>query len=1362
MNGTCCTLDGLFDWLLEETGVDFSCYRINTMQRRLEKRRKALGIETEEDYYAYIQSHPEESGLLFEEFLIGVTSFFRDPATFSYVEKHVLPSLYEKQPEEIRLWVPGCSTGPEVYSYGMLLCEYREKIGSDIPVRIFATELNPRALAVARKGVYSERTLEGLDADRRGRFFVPYKNAYKVTEELRRMVCFSRHNLLSDPPYGRMDLVSCRNLLIYLKPDVQSQVISLFRSALTDNGYLVLGTSERVEEMNRLFKQVDIKNKIYQAAAHVGSAREWRLSNRCEKTNLTNEIHDPSENLEWEGEKDMGVPSETSVSLALLDRTAEGLVVIDDTFRMAFIRGGFRAHMTLPEGKVSGHIKETVSPELWRIIRWLIEESRKSGKRTVAKRITLKGALYNLEAETDFMEWEGRRYHALFLKKNESTQDPIQEIAVSLDQNEMINTLEGELDETREQLQTTVEILESANEELRATNEELLASNEEIESTNEELHSLNEELQTANQKLEEAHSDIKNLLVSTIIGMVFLDRNMHIRHFTPGITEHLDLTEDDIGRAVGSFSAAYAEEEWEKVLATSLRVLRAPTRVERIEIRNKRNDRYYLARITPYYNANDVVGGVVISFINITRQKEMEEALRLSQQQYALLFENMSSAFALHEIICDKAGKPTDYRFLDMNPACEKMIGPRETYIGKRAKKVLPQLDDDLVRIYGEVALTGKPIQTEYYSKDLDGHYHIHVYSPAPQQFATIFLDITDRVRGEQQMRAAKANTDLAFDIARVAVWDMDLSCNQFHPSGKWFDLVGCDPEKLNGTDKYYRSHIHPDDRKRTMKILQNHLKGRTKDYRAEFRFMNEAKGEYMWISEIGRVLDRAENGAPLRMVGLDQDVTGRKALENRIREQEQTYRAIFENSPAGIFHATLEGEILEINTTFAKMFGYGSPKEMRTAFGKKGQALFFHTAAEKKLLSRAKKGKRIKNTMIVRKNKSGEPVICRVSINKLEKKQESQEYLEGNLVDVTEQALQEEKLRYMASHDVLTEVFNRNQFEEYLTQVDEKHWPLGMAVFDVDGLKIINDAFGHQMGDRLLTAFSTKLKTYFPKPCLIFRIGGDEFTVMIPNADKEREKESIGRLIQEINDLEDFPFTGSVSWGLSVNESGETSLPETFKQAEDLMYKRKLTETKSTRSDMLNSLVGTLQQKTHETRLHSERMENLAVEVGTRMGLSMHEIENLRLLARLHDIGKIAISDDILKKPGPLTPQEWVNMKRHSEIGYRIAINIREVADVAEGILCHHEWWDGSGYPAGRKEDRIPVISRIISVVDAYDAMTNDRVYRAAVSHEQAVEEILRMRGVQFDPEVVDMLVAFMEEKDESRGADEEDELPA
>ena len=299
------------------------------------------------------------------------------------------------------------------------------------------------------------------------------------------------------------------------------------------------------------------------------------------------------------------------------------------------------------------------------------------------------------------------------------------------------------------------------------------------------------------------------------------------------------------------------------------------------------------------------------------------------------------------------------------------------------------------------------------------------------------------------------------------------------------------------------------------------------------------------------------------------------KALENRLREQEQTYRVIFENSPAGIFHATVEGEMLEINPTFAQIFGYTSPREMRQTYAKKGEALFFHSVSEKKLLARAKKGRRIKNALIVRENKTGEPVICRVSINRLERKHNGQECLEGNLVDVTEQAMQEEKLRYMASHDVLTEVFNRNQFEEYLTQVNENHWPLGMAVFDVDGLKIINDAFGHQMGDRLLTAFSTRLKFHFPKPCMIFRIGGDEFTAMIPKADKEKITESIEMLTREISDLEDFPFTGSVSWGLSVNENGETSLPETFKQAEDLMYKRKLTETKSTRSDMLNSLGG-------------------------------------------------------------------------------------------------------------------------------------------------------------------------------------------
>lgn len=1348
------TLDSIFDWLLQESGVDFTCYRVNTMQRRLEKRLKALGFKNEEEYYAHIRSHPEEAGFLFDEFLIGVTSFFRDPPTFAYISRYILPAIFDRNPEEIRLWVPGCSTGPEVYSYGILICEYRDKIGSKIPVRIFATELNPRALDVARKGVYPERTLEGMSAERRRRFFTPYKKGYKVCETLRRIVCFSRHNVLADPPYGHMDLVSCRNLLIYLKPEAQSKVISLFRSAVRDDGYLVLGTSERVEEMNRLFKPVNIKNKIYQAAAHV-AGREVHFIPRNEKTILTSDVTRPSEKSEWEGEKDMGVPSEASVSMALLERTADGLVVVDDTYKIAFIRGMFRTHMTLPDGKVSGHIKETVPTKLWRVIRWLTDESRKAEGRAIARKISLGDGLFSLEARTDFMEWEGHSYHALFLRGDDGMQEPVPEVAVALDQNDIITTLEGELDETREQLQATVEILEASNEELRATNEELLASNEEIESTNEELHSLNDELQTANQKLEQAHSDIKNLLVSTIIGMVFLDKNMHIRHFTPGISEHLDLTEDDVGRAVGSFSAAYAEEEWEHVLSTSLRILRSPKRVERIEVKNKKNGRHYLARITPYFGEENAVDGVVISFINITRQKEMEEDLRASQQQYELLFENMSSAFALYEIICDKDDKPLDFRFLDMNPACEELLGPRKRYIGMRVKEVLPQTEDDLVRAYGEVALTGKPTQFEWYSKDLDAHYHIHAYCPGPDQFATVFMDITGRVKAEKELRDAKANTDLAFDIARVAVWVWDLDEHTVHPASQWFDLVGCDRKAFEGTEQYIRAHIHPDDRKKAMKLLQNHLKGRTKEFKAEFRFFNEKRNEYMWISEIGRVMDRDEDGTPLRMVGLDQDSTGRKVLENRLREQERTFRAIFENSPAGIFHATLDGQVLEINPTFAHIFGYASPKDMRESFAEKGEELFFHSPEEHVLLNRVKRGKRIKNTLITKINKAGNPVTCRISINRLEKNQDGQEYLEGNLVDVTEQAMQEEKLRYMASHDVLTEVFNRNQFEEYLTQVDEKHWPLGMAVFDVDGLKIINDAFGHQMGDRLLTAFSTRLKEKFPKPCLIFRIGGDEFTVMIPRADKEKAREAIELLTEETNNMEDFPFTGSVSWGLAVNQKGETTLPETFKQAEDLMYKRKLTETKSTRSDMLNSLVSTLQQKTHETRLHSERMENLAVEIGSKMRLTMHEVENLRLLARLHDIGKIAIPDEILKKPGPLSAQEWIEMKRHCEIGYRIAINIREVADVAEGILCHHEWWDGGGYPAGRIGDRIPVISRIISVVDAYDAMTHDRVYREAVSSEEAIAEIVRMRGTQFDPEVVDKLIEVMAEKDKGKPED-------
>lgn len=360
---------------------------------------------------------------------------------------------------------------------------------------------------------------------------------------------------------------------------------------------------------------------------------------------------------------------------------------------------------------------------------------------------------------------------------------------------------------------------------------------------------------------------------------------------------------------------------------------------------------------------------------------------------------------------------------------------------------------------------------------------------------------------------------------------------------------------------------------------------------------------------------------------------------------------------------------------------------------------------------------------------------------------------IEGLVVDISERRNRENEIQYLNIHDSLTGMYNRRFLEQEKQRLNkDEYLPLTVMIGDINGVRLINDAFGHAVGDSHIIRTAKIMQSFCREADIIARTGGDEFTILMPNTDSDTAYTIMNQIRTECEKLRRTAsgetFIANISLGYSTKESMGMDINQVIKTAENYMHKRKLLELKSSHSAIISSIRATMLEKSLETEAHEERLEKLARLVGVKLGLSQSSIDELVLLAMLHDIGKVAIDDRILNKRSRLTDEEWAVMKKHPAIGYRIAISSPELVPIAEYILCHHERWDGNGYPQGLRGKDIPLLSRIIAVLDAYDAMTQDRPYRKALPSSTALEEIRKKAGSQFDPEVVSVFLEIVHEQ--------------
>jgi diguanylate cyclase (GGDEF)-like protein/PAS domain S-box-containing protein len=465
-------------------------------------------------------------------------------------------------------------------------------------------------------------------------------------------------------------------------------------------------------------------------------------------------------------------------------------------------------------------------------------------------------------------------------------------------------------------------------------------------------------------------------------------------------------------------------------------------------------------------------------------------------------------------------------------------------------------------------------------------------------------------------------------------------------------------------------------------------------------------------------------------------------ASKKKLQESNEKFRAYIQRSPVGIFIIDYRGKFIEVNQMVCEMTGY-EEKELLT--------LSVSDYLVPKELSQAleafsiiKEKGFVEGEFRVRK-KGGQANWVSLTGAKI-----NDTSLIAFCSDITERKARESRIEYLSFHDVVTNINNRAFFEEEVRRLDnEKYLPLSYLISDTNGLKLINDTFGHAAGDQILKETAKFLKNYLREDDILARVGGDEFAMLLPKTSSSEVQKIMEQIYLDCEGIvldknhEDFKVS------LSLGYATKTKISEPFshilKVAEDHMYRRKLVKRDSFHSSFLNSLKKSLFERNQETEEHAERLIGLTRMVGKALGLPDYQLLELQLLSTMHDIGKISIDNRILTKPGKLTDDEWLEMKKHPGIGYRIAMTSPDLKPIAEYILCHHERWDGTGYPQELVGENIPLLSRILSVADAYDAMVSDRPYRKALSKEIAISELINNSGTQFDPDIVKLFLELL-----------------
>lgn len=663
----------IFDLIRLKTKYDFRCYRPNMVMRRIQRRMGLMQIDDLESYTRILQSNQKELEALCNDFLIGVTSFFREPEAFSYLEKELIPQLVAKHQEDspFRVWVPCCATGEEAYSIAMLLIEAFEVAGKVLNLQIFASDISQRSISFARKGIYPVSIASDIDASRLNRFFMQHDDShYQVSKTLRESIVFSTQNVVNDAPFSRLDFISCRNLLIYLEQDLQQKLISLFHYALVEGGHILLGAAETIGRSESLFEPVSKKWRIYR---RIGKATPVAISLPIKKESGKSSIRFQPMHLTQQGK------AYKDITDTLLAEYAPAAALINRHFEILYVSGSLVDYLEFPAGELSRELLALARPGLRSRLRALCHNAiQQRLPMTDSEAKVQRNGVYVACSITAHPILDSRETGELLLlvfrdlpRKQEisalpSAKSPASEPNASInDSSAIVHHLEHELKSIREDLQNTIEEMESSNEELQSSNEELESSKEELQSLNEELSTVNCQLLEKVAELDKSHAEITDLMASTEIATLYLDKKFRIKRFTNPTMQLFNLLPTDEGRDIRDFASVLIGND---LIEECEQVLRDQKPVD-CEMSTK-DQRCFLRRILPFRSADCGIDGVVVTYVDMTELKQAEAEQRELDACFREIFDHAATGISMGTL---------DGEFGRCNPAYCSLIGYSES-----------------------------------------------------------------------------------------------------------------------------------------------------------------------------------------------------------------------------------------------------------------------------------------------------------------------------------------------------------------------------------------------------------------------------------------------------------------------------------------------------------------------------------------------------------------------------------------------------------------------------------------------------------------------------------------------------------
>ena len=930
-------MDRILMILKDHTGYDFFSYKKPTLLRRTAKRMNITKSESVESYIEYVYEHPNEKFILVDEFLIGVTKFFRDDAAFKILEKEVIPKIVKDNKSKrrsIKAWVVACSTGEEAYSLAILFEEYLAKKKIEINYKIFATDIDGKSIDSAARGVYSENIATDVSPERLSRFFIRKENGFHILPTIRRKIIFSKHDILQHPPFNKMDLVSCRNMMIYLDANIQGKVLSSLHYALNLDGFLFMGSSENIGNLNKNFTEISsmwniYKNVIPTKVTGIGSREKWNIENRTvlsggdirRKVNFNEKVIQ-------------------ATNQSLMEDLDVVCVCIDENFEILHASGRFKKYIIFPETGFSNNLLKIIPDELIIPITISTRKLLKDNLGPVIKivKIIEDDQVKIVKIIIRLLGLGTLNFNSFVITIIEKSEHTLTEIEkqnstpLKIGQSEELIELKDALNETRENLQATIEELETSNEEMQATNEELLASNEELQSTNEELQSLNEELHSVNAEMQEKNvqllelnADIENLMHNSNIGTIFLDRDFNIRKFTPAIKEHFQLISDDIGRSIEHFSGALGGADLVKHSKSVL----ADLIPFKLEFQNNEGI-WYMLQIYPYRTQSDSIMGVIVNFININELKESDKKNNELDKYISHLTKSSPTLMYVYNLRTKSNVFATDsiLKFTGYTPEEIKKDGDKLLYnsfykddldrIALHHERLSKEKGDKVHQIEYRVIhkISGKPTwlisSDKVHERDVNGN---------PITTLGVAQDITYVKEIEEKILVNEERSRLAIRSTSAAIWEWgDITKFKSWWSDEFYALLGYNKKQIEPSYTALLNIIHSEDIVDFQTSLEKHLISKT-PLEYTLRILTRKQG-YKWFRLNAQVKLNDDNEIK-KIVGVLVDINKQILYEHTIEDKKSRLEAIYDNVTAGIVLTNSKGIVVEASKGVEEVLGY-------------------------------------------------------------------------------------------------------------------------------------------------------------------------------------------------------------------------------------------------------------------------------------------------------------------------------------------------------------------------------------------------------------------------------------------------------